>query len=318
MATQKDKSRKNDLIDRSRDILSGISLMTGGAFWMAASDHAEILYLSPAVEKIYGLPICDIHRNPRLWFESTHPDDRRHTQEKIAECNGSPYEIERRIMRPNGATIWVLDRVFPVKDERGAVSHIIGFSEDITERKNRENSLLESERRYRALIETSTDGIAVIQGDKMVFLNDLLIERTGFSREELSAASFHQFVHPDDSKMVVERYTNRLKSEASAGSIEFRVLTKDKKVIYTEINAASTHWGGEPALLCFFRDVTEKKLAEQLIKESEERYRDLVENIEDIIYIVDDQGEFLFANEALVKLGGFGKDAVSQDRKSVV
>ncbi len=312
MVTRKDKSHKNGLLDRNRDILSGISAMTSGAFWMATPGHTEILYLSGAVETIFGLPISDIYRNPRLWFESTHPDDRQRTQEIITKSGGSRYEIERRIIRPDGATTWVLERAFPLTDERGAVSSIVGFFEDITERKNREIGLLESERRYRALIEASTDGIAVIQGDKMVFFNDRLVERTGFSREELSVTAFHQFVHPDDFKMVSERYIHRLKAEATTGSLEFRVLTKDKKVIYTEINAALTHWEGNLALLCLFRDITEKRLAQQLIKESEERFRELVENIEDIIYVVNDQGNFLFANDALIRLGGFGKDVESQ------
>jgi two-component system cell cycle sensor histidine kinase/response regulator CckA len=310
MATRKDKSQRGELTDRSRELLSSISSMTSGAFWMATSGYTEILYLSPTFEKIYGLPISDIYQNPHSWFDSTHPDDRRHTQETAAKSNESRYEIERRIIRPDGATIWVLERGFPVKDERGGVSHIIGFSEDITERKNREIGLLESERRYRALIETSTDGIAVIQDDKMVFFNSQIVERTGYSREELSTTPFNQFIHPDDLKMAIDRYRNRLKTKAAEGSIEFRVLTKDKRTIYTEINVAMTDWEGRPALLCFFRDITDRKTAQEALEKSEERYRDLVENIEDIIYVMDERGKLLFANNTLLRLAGLERDRI--------
>jgi two-component system cell cycle sensor histidine kinase/response regulator CckA len=310
MATRKDKSQRGQLIDRSRELLSSISSMTSGAFWMATSDYTKILYLSPAFEKIYGLQISDIYRNPSLWFESTHPDDRRSAREIVEKYKESKYEIERRIVRPDGVTIWILETVFPIKDEQDPDSYIVGFSEDITERKKREIELLESERRYRALIETSNDGIAVIQDDKMVFFNNLIVERIGFSREELSTRPFSHFIHPDDLKMAIDRYANRLKTKAAEGSIEFRVLTKDKRAIYTEINVAITDWEGRPALLCFFRDITDRKTAQEALEKSEERYRDLVENIEDIIYIMDEKGKLLFANNALMRLAGLESDRI--------
>ncbi|MBN2223181.1 MAG: PAS domain S-box protein [Deltaproteobacteria bacterium] len=312
MVTQEDKSRKNELLDRSRDILSDISSMTSVSLWMAAPDYSEILYVSPAFEKIYGLSSSDIYRNPRLLFDSTHPDDLRRTKKTIKDGKKSRYEIERRIIRPDGSTTWVLERVFSVKDERGSESCIVGFSEDITGRKNREIGLLESEKRYRTLIETSNDGIVVLQDDRMVFFNERIVEKTGFPREELSATPFHQFIHPDDFKMVAERYTRRLKTKAAEGSIEFRVLTKDRQVLYTEINAAMTQWEGKPALLCFFRDVTDQKTARQALEKSEERYRELVENIEDIIYVMDENGKLAFANNALLRLAALDPDKIQR------
>jgi two-component system, cell cycle sensor histidine kinase and response regulator CckA len=309
MVTKKGQSHTNELPGAIRDILSGISAAGTAAFWAAAPGYAEILYVSPSAERLYGVRASDIYRNPRLWPVPGRPDD--DSQDPETTPADGDRCLERRIARPDGSEIWVRERTVAVADEQGGVSCIIGFSEDITERKERETDLLESERRYRALVETSTDGIAVVQNDRIVFLNDLLVTRTGFSREELLNAPMRQFIHPDDVATVVVRYMSRIKAEASEGSLEFRVLTKDKEVIYTEINVAVTQWGGEPALLCLFRDITDRKADQAALRESEERYRELVENIDDIIYIMDGNGKCLFANHALLKFAGMDGGKVS-------
>jgi PAS domain S-box-containing protein len=306
----KDLSHRNDILARSRDILSRISEMTSVAFWMVTPNYRKILYLSPAFERILGREISEVYANPRLWFESIHPEDRQHAQEIKTKSHDARYEMERRIIRPDGTMIWVLDHAFPVKDERDDVSYVIGFVEEITDRKNIEIGLLESEKRYRTLVETSTDGIAVIQDDGIVFTNDRLIEKTGFTREELSSVPFYQFIHPDDYDMVVNRYAGRMNGAAASGPLEFRVLTKNKKVVYTEINAALTHWEGKAAVLCFFRDITDRKATQEALEKSEERYRDLVEEIEDIIYVMDEKGKFLFANNALLKFAGLDRNKI--------
>jgi two-component system, cell cycle sensor histidine kinase and response regulator CckA len=311
MVTRKGKPHTNDLLDNIRDMLSKISSTGSPAFWMAAPDYSEMLYLAPSIEKIYGVPLSDMYHNPRLWLVPTDPQDRADIHEVVMEDQDGRRDVERRFTRPDGSMVWVFERTFPVTDERGAVLCLVGFSEDITERKKRETALLESEIRYRTLIETSTDGIAVVQDDKMVFFNDLLVERTGFTQEELSNTPFSRFVHPDDLAIVVERYASRMRAEASVGSLEFRVLTKDKEVIYAEINVAVTHWGGNPALLCLFRDVTDRKAAQEALQQSEQRYRDLVEDIDDIIYVMDGNGKFLFANGALLKFSGVDESQIN-------
>jgi len=277
---------------------------------MADPDCTKIYYLSPSIENIYGVPISDMRANPRLWLECTHPDDRVRTSKKAPTPSRGPNDLERYIVRPDGSAIWVREKTFSVTDKQNAPVCLIGLSEDITERKNAENELSDSEKRYRSLVETSTDGIAVIQNDRFVFVNGLLIERTGFSREEFSNAPFHNFIHPEDIEKVVDRYSLRIKAEASVGSLEFRVLTKDKAIIYTEINVAATSWDGEPALLCLFRDITDRKAAQEALAKSEESYRDLVENIDDIIYVMDGKGKFLFANSALLKFSGLDRDGI--------
>jgi len=138
---------------------------------------------------------------------------------------------------------WVLERTVAVIDDKGGVSCLIGFSEDITGRKGKESELLESEKRYRALVETSTDGIAVVQGGRIVFFNGLLVEKTGFTREELLNTSFDSLSIPTTFRWLSTVIRGRMKAQTSEGALEFRVLTKDKQVIYAEINVALTQWG---------------------------------------------------------------------------
>jgi two-component system cell cycle sensor histidine kinase/response regulator CckA len=178
------------------------------------------------------------------------------------------------------------------------------------DRPNLPSDLPESEARYRMLVEMSIDGIAIVRDDRIIYFNNRMIEATGYTRQELQNLPFHEFIHPDDRAMVIEQYHRGLADEVSSGTLEFRALTKDGTPLYTEINAVRAEWEGSPAVLCFFRDISERKAAERALAESEQRYRDMVENIEDIIYVMDDKGRFVFFNKALEKFSGLTRDEI--------
>ncbi len=284
--------------------------MTSAAFWMATPNFGKILYLSPASEQIFGRKVDEIYENPRLWLQSIHPDDRRRAREAPAKSHKERYELERRITRPDGTTIWVLDHAFPVKDEQGDVVYMVGFMVDTTDRKNAEIGLLESEKCYRTIVESSNDAIVVIQDQKIVFSNRKAQDILEVQESELAGALMVDFVHPDYREMMAANYVRRMKGEAFESTYEFNAVTKSGRIVPAETSTVLTTWKGRPAHLSFIRDVTQRKTTETALKESEERYRDLVENIEDIIYVMNNEGDFLFMNRALEKFVGLGKDKI--------
>ena len=118
-----------------------------GAFWLSDLRPHKLLYISPSVSQIWGAPADSFYDQPLRWMELVHPDDRQRVEEAVerAYLTGELYE-EFRIIRSDGSLRWVAHRGFPVKDEDGAVYRIGGFIEDITERKETDRRLSESER----------------------------------------------------------------------------------------------------------------------------------------------------------------------------
>lgn len=134
---------------------------------------------------------------------------------------------------------------------------------DITERKRAETQLMESEERYRTAIEQSNDGVAIIRGDKHLYVNRRYLEIFGYHRSEEVIGKTHSvIVHPDDLEKVMEFNTRRLRGEPVPDRYECKGIRKDGTAIYIEISATRTFYLGEPVTLAYLRDITERKWAE--------------------------------------------------------
>jgi len=128
-------SRENE--ERFRQIAESIDEV----FWITPPDKNQMIYVSPAYEKIWGRPCAELYANPRHWLTSIHPDDRdRVIHAALTKQSEGTYDEEYRIVRPDGGERWIRDRAFPLRDDTGAIHRIVGLAEDITDRK-----LVESE-----------------------------------------------------------------------------------------------------------------------------------------------------------------------------
>ena len=157
----------------------------------------------------------------------------------------------------------------------------------LQERKYSVEALRKSEEKYRLLIDNANESVIVAQDGLIKFVNPMTIVLLGgYSEQELINRPFPEFVHPDDRSMVVENYRRRIANEAFKPRYAFRVVTRDGIVKWVEINAALIVWQGKPATLNFFTDITERKQAEDALRESEERYQRITEAITDYIYTV--------------------------------
>jgi PAS domain S-box-containing protein len=116
-------------------------------FWLTDPEKSEILYLSPAYETVWGRTVSDCYASPQSWMESIHPDDRERV--RIAAVNDQvrgTYDIEYRVVRPDGSVRWVRDRAFPVQDGQGRVRRIAGVAEDITVLRKSQQDRLRADR----------------------------------------------------------------------------------------------------------------------------------------------------------------------------
>ncbi len=116
-------------------------------FWMTDPGGSEMIYVSPAYEKIWHRTCASLYADPLSWLESVHPDDRERLELAAAtKRSRGEYDERYRIQRTDGTLRWIHDRAFPVRDSHGVVLRIVGTAEDITESKQFEAQLLRSQR----------------------------------------------------------------------------------------------------------------------------------------------------------------------------
>ena len=139
--------------------------------------------------------------------------------------------------------------------------------------KQMEAALQESEESYRNLFENASEAIFVAQEGKLVFLNPMTARMIDYSAEEIMSRPFIEFVHPDDRDMVIDRHVRRMKDEEIPHLYSFRIIRRDGNIRWVELNAVLINWKGKAATLNFLSDITERKQAEEQLRESLEQLR---------------------------------------------
>jgi len=193
---------------------------------------------------------------------------------------------------------------------------ILGIATDITELKRTTEALRVSEAKYRALVEHSIQGLAIVQGmpPRLVFLNQAIADIVGYSQEELLSISpekIPSILDLEDAKAVFAKYPKRAAGEIGAERYELRVFRKDGTRCWLEVHVSRIEYEGEPAVQAVVIDISERKAAEASLRESEERYRELVELSPDPVVILQD-GKFSFVNAAFHRVFGYTREDVDR------
>ncbi|MBL9026064.1 MAG: PAS domain-containing protein [Myxococcales bacterium] len=110
-------------------------------FWLTDPSKTKLEYISPAYERVWGRSCESLYRDPMQWLEAIHPDDRARIQAAAVAQAVNSYDVEYRIVVPDGSVKWVRDRAFPVHDESGAIVRIAGLAQDVTEKRELEEQL---------------------------------------------------------------------------------------------------------------------------------------------------------------------------------
>jgi PAS domain S-box-containing protein len=218
--------------------------------------------------------------------------------------------VELRVITKDGREIWV--SAMGVRTEyQGRLAGLVSMRE-ITENKRAEERLQASEENYRLLVENATDGIAVIQDGVIKFANPKLAEFALCSVEEIVSRPFTEFIHPDDRQMVAEHYASRLNQENAPRTYQFKALDKEGNTKWAEVSAVLFNWEGRSAILGFLNDVTERKLTEKALIESERRYRLLAENSADVIWTMDMNLRLSYVSPSVARMRGYSVEEAMQ------
>jgi PAS domain S-box-containing protein len=228
--------------------------------------------------------------------------------------SGKPLYVEAPSII-QGKTLWLGSWLVPAKKtSTDEVRSILVVSRDITDRKRTEEALRENEEKYRGLVEHANDGIAIVQDGIVKFANSRLIRQRGEPLESILGSDFLTYGHPDELPKVHDLYQRRMKGENVPGTYETVLLSHDGTPINVEISASAITYRGKIADQIIARDITERKKTEEALRESESRYREVVNNATDVIFTADTEGYFRYVNPAGVKLSGFSSEELQRLR----
>ena len=162
---------------------------------------------------------------------------------------------------------------------------------------------------YRLATEHSNEGVIIVSGDKRLFINQRCLELAGYhTAQELDKKPFLSTVHPDDREKVRKIISKRQSGKPAPSLYEFRFLRQDGSIIYVEISSCSITYMGQPASLGYLRDISNHKQIEEKLRQSEERYRNILESIQEGYFELDLDGNYTFANEANCRYLGYTKE----------
>ncbi len=269
----------------------GMAVIQDGRVVFFNARATEIMRVDPAV-----VPGSDY----LLWL---HPDDRplaaaRQRERQAGLAVARHYELRR--LDEDGGIRWLGVHATAVPWE-GRLATMAFFS-DITESKAMTEALRASEERYRAVVEHLSEGMIVIQDEKVVYANPRAAEIAGMPLAEMQHIGFLTRIHPDDHALVLDRQRRRLAGETLPDHYELRLLLPGGVVRWLAIGVAVVPWGGKPAALTFFTDVTESKLMTQEVRTSEERLRAVVEHAGEGIIVVGETDRPVFVNQRALQI----------------
>ncbi len=178
------------------------------------------------------------------------------------------------------------------------------LEKELAEREQAREALGESEQKYRSLVERANDGIAIIQDGVLKYANPRLAVLGGYTVEELINTPFTHYIHPDETTEALEHYQRRIQGMALAARYERRILHKNGGVVHTEISGGLITYQNKPADLIIVRDITDRKRAEGVLRQSEARYRAIIEDQTELICRFLPDGTLTFVNEAYCRYFG--------------
>ena len=245
------------------------------------------------------------------WVENIHPDDRENIVIDIHRAIDSGtvnnWNAEYRFKTADGSYAFIYDRGYILRDVSGKASRMIGAMQDITERKQAEIALLESITQFRTLFEASPDAIILIDPKEdwpIIDCNTAACQMNGYNRDELIGQPIDLLnVVPN----VVERRGEYLESIRQAGVLHFeeRHKRKDGTVFPVEVSTSLITLSGREVILGIDRDITQRKQAESELRASEERFRQLADNIQEVFWMTEAaSGKEIYMSPAAEKIWG--------------
>ncbi|MDD4862294.1 MAG: PAS domain S-box protein [Smithellaceae bacterium] len=290
-ALKTSEERLRQITDNMEDLVLRVNLEGG------------IEFISPSVKQVLDYDIAELIGRSVISF--IHEDDLARAM-SVLKKGGKKGEnkTEIRIRHRDGSFFWFEVVGTAIRNEAGKIAGAVLGGRDITQRKEVEDSLRQSEETFRALTESTTVAIFVIQDERYCYINPAFTAISGYTMEDLQGLRFWDLITPEMRDTVRELGLSRQRGEKLPPRYEIKFITKTGEERVGDFVATFIQYQGRPALIASISDITERKRKEEELRSSEERYRTILENIEDGYFEVNLKGDIIFASDSCMKITG--------------
>ena len=282
-------------------------------FWDWNIDTNEVFF-SPRYYTMLGYENEEFPMVLETWINLMHPEDRETIVPQIQKHveNAEPYESEFRLKCKDGSWRWISGRGKSYDLDENDVSHrAVGLHVDITERKQAEEALRESENKYRTFLETTSEGCWMLNPEvKTIEVNAALCKMLGYSQDELLGKTPFDFVDDENRKVFIEQ-TSKI-SDTEHRSYEIVLKKRNGEDLHTYFNATTIRAESGEVLGSFalITDITDRKRAEDALHASEAKYRSMMEAMTDPAYICSHDFRIEYMNSAMIEK--IGRDVTGE------
>ncbi len=252
---------------------------------------------------LLGIDPAEFDGTEERFLTVLHPDDRESVRESLAKAiaGKAPYAPEYRVIWQDGSAHYINARGSIIRDQAGQPVIVIGTIWDVTPAKQAEQALRESEERHRTILHTAMDGFWLVdmQGN-LLEVNEAYCRMSGYSEQELLTMRVADLEAAEADEDTADRI--RRIAEQGEDRFESQHRRKDGSLLDVAVSVKYQSTDGN-RIVAFLQDITNRKLAQEALRESEARFRSLFEAAPDAIF-VQSEGRFVYVNEAMVSLLG--------------
>jgi PAS domain S-box-containing protein len=268
--------------------------------WIDMNDAAVELFGYSSRDELMRVKIPNLYAKPE--------DRTKHISTIIEQGNTYDYPVD--LLRKDGGIINTLITSAVRYDADGKAIGFMGTIKDITERKQAEESLKETELKFRTIFDSASDGIILLNvgSGKFSAANEKICDMLGYTKEELLKLSFSD-IHPEESIPYVNEQFKKIMKKEILVAQNIPLLKKDKTVSFADISGSAITLGEKEYSLGVFRDITERKQAETSLRNSEIKYRNLFESASDTIFLMD-KDIFIDCNQEALNMFGCTREQI--------
>ena len=268
----------------------------------AADPAIGTLYISPQIEEMLGYAPEEWQTDPQMWHSRIHPEDRERVlaDDRHHDMTGESFSREYRLVAKDGRVVWVYDEAVMLRGQTGKQPYSHGIMIDVTERKLAEAALRDSEKRYRALFEQSHDAMFILdlRGNHLA-ANQRAADMLGYAPGELAGLSFRA---TSAETAQSEGILKRLLGGEQVPLYERIFRKKNGELIPVEINTELIRdlYGNPLHIQSAVRDISERKRAEQALRESEEKLRLFIDHAPVVLAMLDREMRYIAVSRRLL------------------
>ncbi len=277
--------------------------------------QTNCVWWSNAEFELFGTDPQSLRPSFESFLSLLHPDDRPVALARVEAmlAGADEFANDMRVIRPDGAVIWIHSRARATRDATGALIRVEGTDQDITARRLAELAAQQSERQLQAAIEVAELGIILLDYDaQTVTLSRHAAEQFGFAPDvPIRLSDVHSRIHPDDRAEIDRRLQMAMIPNGTASfSLEHRVIRPDESTRWLSVRKQVSFLDNRPVqAVVVTLDVTSRRMSEEALRSSESRYRLMFQSSPHPMWVFNTETfRFLAVNDAAVSAYGFSRD----------